>query len=91
MEKEKISLSVDGLQEIVYNESEDYDVIKSETTGHWRHGAEEITIIQRVSDGKYFKINWRHVSKDECDFDDMNYDGDYEEVFPYEKTITEYR
>ncbi len=90
MEKEKIHIKVEELRDIVFNDSNDYIVIQNETTGHWRHGSEERTIVQRISDTKYFKINWRDSIKEECEFEDMNYDEDYEEVFPVEKTIIVY-
>lgn len=90
MEREKIKLTVTELQDIVYDESEDFDVVHHETTGTWRHGTEETTIARRVSDGKFFELNYRDSVKDECEFQDMNYDGEYTEVFPRETTITIY-
>ena len=85
MERESIRIEVEELRDVVFGDSEHYEVIKSETTGHWRHGSEETTIVRRVSDGKYFQIDWRDSVKDGCEFEDMNYDGVYIEVFP--KTI----
>ena len=91
MERERIKLTKEELKDIVYGDSESYEVIKQTTTGHWRHGSEEQTIIKRVEDQKFFKINWRDSVKDECEFGDMNYDGEYEEVFPEVVTIIEYK
>jgi len=88
--KETIHLSVEELQDIVYDDHNDYKVITREITDTFRHGNENEAVIQRVSDGKYFKIYYRDSVKDTCMFEDMNYSSDYTEVFPVEKTIVVY-
>ncbi len=90
MDREKIELEVDELQDIVYEDSEDYEVVKSEITGTFRHGNENSAIIKRISDNKYFEIYYRDSVKDGCDFQDLNFKNSYKEVFPVEKTITVY-
>lgn len=82
MEREKITLTVSELQDIVFEESAEFEVIETKTVGHWRHGSEECTVVQRLSDNKYFELNWRNSVKDSCEFEDMNYDDEYKEVFP---------
>lgn len=91
MEREVLEIKVNDLSSIVHDDHEDFNVIESNTTGHWRHGSEETTIVQRVSDGKYFKINWRDSVKDECMFTDMNSNGSYIEVFPHTIETTIYK
>lgn len=91
MEREKIELDVTELKDIVYGESDLFDIVHSETTGHWRHGSEETKVVKRLSDGKFFELNYRDSVKDSCEFQDMNYSGEYSEVFPEEKTITVYK
>jgi hypothetical protein len=88
--REKIKLTVKELQDIVYDDSENFKVIESNITGTFRHGNENEAVIKRISDGKYFEVYYRDSVKDGCDFCDMNYDGDYEEVFKTEKTIVAY-
>lgn len=90
MEREKISLSVSEQCDAVYGDSELYELIQSEVTGSFRHGDENEAVVQRTTDGKYFMIYYRDSCKDECGFEDLNDDGDFEEVFPVEKTITVY-
>ena len=90
MDRDKISLSVEDLQSIVYGDSYDYEVIKIDIVGTWRHGDENVAIVQRKSDKKYFKLDYRDSCKDECGFKDMNYDGEYDEVFPVERTVIVY-
>lgn len=86
-----IKIPVSELRDIVYGDSDEYETISSETTGHWRHGSEETTIVKRVSDGKFFEINWRDSVKDECMFSDMNDDGEYNEVFPVKSETIIYK
>lgn len=89
MEREKIKLTVSELELIVYDESDAFKIIESNTVGTWRHGTEEVAIVQRA-DGKFFKIPYRDSVKDSCEFQDINYDGEYCEVFPRETVITVY-
>jgi hypothetical protein len=50
-------------------------------------GYEEIeTIVKRLSDDKYFKINWFKSY-----YNENKYDNELIEVFPEEKTITIYK
>jgi hypothetical protein len=90
MTREKIKLTVSELNDCRCGDSTEYDLIKSEITGTFRHGNDNEAIIKRVSDGRLFKINYRDLVKDECEFQDMNYDEEYQEVFPVEKTIIVY-
>jgi|GEM_PF-4366746 len=90
MERETITLTVSELRDAVYGDSYDYNVIRSEITGTFRHGNENTAILQRVSDSKYFEVYYRDSVKDSCEFEDMNYGGTYKEVFPVTKTITVY-
>jgi len=90
MEREKIKLTVSELQNAVYEDSDEFELIDSEITGTFRHGNDNTAIIKRLSDNKFFKVDYRNSVKDECKFQDMNYDGEYSEVFPKEKTIIIY-
>lgn len=88
---EKLKLNVSELRDIVYDDSNEFEVVQEETIGTWRHGNEETTVVKRLSDGKFFEINWRSSVKYSCGFKDMNFDGEYDEVLPYTETITKYR
>ena len=87
MERETIKLSVDELHDIICGETDEFEEVLQKTTGHWRHGSEETMIVKRISDGKFFELNYRDSVKETMDFSDMNDGGDFEEVFP-EKTET---
>ncbi len=89
--REELKLTVDELADIVCEDNENFKNIEHEITGNWRHGTEEKLIVQRISDGKFFELNYRDSVKDECEFADMNYDGTYQEVFAVKKEIVVYQ
>jgi hypothetical protein len=90
-QREVIKISIKVAKVIVYDDHEDWQTIQTEITGNWRHGDENTGVFKRLSDGKFFRIDWRDSVKDSCGFEDCNY-GDFEatEVFPTTKTITVY-
>jgi hypothetical protein len=90
MEREEIQISAEDLCNIVYDDHEDWEEVQSEVDGHWRHGTEHTGVFKRISDGKFFRMNWRQSPKDSMDFADMNYDCVATEVFPVKVTKTEY-
>ena len=85
--REEIRLLVSEQAAIVYDDSNEYELIESEITGTWRHGNENSGIIKRISDGKFFRIDWRDSPKDDAMFRDMNYSATFKEVFPIVKQI----
>lgn len=91
MEREKIKIAILELLDIVYGDSEEFDVISSEITGTFRHGNENTAIIQRISDKKYFSVDYRDSAKEAFEFQDMNFDEEYTEVFPSKQTIIIYK
>lgn len=90
MEREVIKLNVSEQCAVVYGDSEEYQLIKSEITDTFRHGNENEAIVKRISDGKFFEISYRDSCKDTCEFEDLNSDGEFFEVFPKEVTTTIY-
>lgn len=89
--REKITLTTSQLQDIVFDDTEEYEMIVSEITGTFRHGNENEGIIKRNLDGKFFKAFFRDSVKDGMDWSDMNHGPfEFEEVFKSEKTITVY-
>lgn len=85
--REQITLNPKEIQEIVFSENDNFNVVEHEVIGHWRHGTEETCVVKRISDGKYFRIYYRDSVKEEMEFEDMNYGRTFKEVFPTEKTI----
>lgn len=88
---EKLKLTVKELREIISKDSNDFYVVEDEIVGEFRHGNENEAIIKRISNGKFFRVNYRTSCKDECEFSDINFDSEYDEVVPYEVTITKYK
>lgn len=86
--REQITLNSGEVQEIVFSENDDFDVIEHEVIGHWRHGTEETCVVKRLSDGKYFRIYYRDSVKESMEFKDMNSGGTFKQVFPVEKLVT---
>ncbi len=91
MDREKIKLSAKELKDIVFEDSDLYNLVESEIIGTFRYGNENSAIVQRISDNKYFELNYRDSIKDECDFEDLNGDNEYEEVFPETVNKTIYK
>jgi len=90
MEKTTINLASDEIRDVIYGEADGFTLIESKVDGHWRHGSEEHAIVQRNSDKKFFRVNYRDSVKDTMEWSDMNEGGTFSEVFPIEKTITVY-
>lgn len=82
MKRETIKLSCEELHDIVCGETDEFEEVLHQVTGHWRHGSEERMVVKRISDGKFFELNYRESVKDTMEFSDMNDGGDFEEVFP---------
>lgn len=82
---EKLKLTAIELRDIVYEDSDEFEVIEKEITDTWRHGNENLAIIKRLSDGKYFEVYYRTSPKENCEFEDMNFTEEYDEIEYYVK------
>jgi hypothetical protein len=90
-EKENLKLSSKKVCNIVFGDDEEWDEIESSVEGTWRHGTEHTGVFQRISDKKFFRINWRNSPKDSMGFEDMNFSPiEAEEVFAKTKTVVYY-
>ena len=90
-EREKLVLTKEEARLIVYEDSNDYDIIEDTIDDTSRWSENHSVVIQRVSDGKYFSGHYSQgltESQDERAFD--NYEPDFREVFQAEKTIIVY-
>lgn len=97
MENEKIQLTNEQWKTLVYEEYlEDINgneieikIIETNYDGSARHTELHHKIFQRLSDGKYFRIDYESSVKDSMDWAECNY-GNTEavEVFPKEITTT---
>lgn len=80
MEREKIYLTNDQWQDLVYEcylEIEGKEIkieeIQDNYDGSRRHTEDHHKIIKRVSDGKFFKIDYETSVKDEMGWTECNY------------------
>lgn len=83
---ETIKLSAREMKEIVYDDNENFEIVQNEIVGSWRHGDINECVVERLSDGKLFMIEYRDSPKDSAIFEDMNGGGTFYEVVPKEVT-----
>lgn len=90
-EREKLNLSKEEGIYIIYGDSKDYKVIQDDIIDHTRWSVIHEIVIQRVSDGKYFKDSYSEGATEMQDESPYEYDDpEFKEVFPIEKTIIIY-
>lgn len=83
----------DSTPEINYNESKNYKLVDTELIGSDDEdgGWEKRSVIQRLSDNKFFAITFQEWDVDWEKGDIKNWIAEFEEVFPEEKTIIIYK
>ncbi len=89
--REKLILTKEQAKEIIYEDSDEYNVIEDEIDDTSRWSENHSIVIQRISDGKFFADTYSKgltESQDERPYD--NSDPDFVEVFPVERTIISY-
>ena len=85
MEKEKLNLTREQAVDLLDGDSEEFKIIKDEIvdTSRWSNIYE--IIIQRISDGKYFKDSYSVGATESQDESPWEYDEpDFTEVFKKE-------
>ena len=85
MEKEKLNLTREQAVDLLDGDSEEFKIIKDEIvdTSRWSNIYE--IIIQRISDGKYFKDSYSVGATEQQDESPWEYDKpDFTEVFKKE-------
>lgn len=99
MEKEIIKLTDTQWRDLVQEEYLQIDdteveikVVEVGYDGSGRHTEQHHLIFQRVSDGKYFRVNYETSVKDSMGWNECNYgNGKAVEVFPETITIITYK
>lgn len=96
MEREKIKLTNERWEYLVWEQCLEIDgedieikVVETGYDGSRRHTENHHLVFQRISDGKFFRVNYETSVKDEMGWNECNY-GDTVafEVFPETQTIT---
>lgn len=90
--REKLNLSGEEGIDIIYGYSEDYKVIQDNIVSHGRWSVRHEIVIQRLSDGKYFKDSYSEGATEMQDESPYEYnDPEFEEVFPIEQVTIIYQ
>lgn len=86
-----VTLSAAEARQIICGDHRDYKVIETTITGTGRWSIYKETIIQRISDGKYFRTHYSEGATEAQD--EQPYDWgtpEFTEVKPITRTITIY-
>lgn len=90
-EREKLQLTKEEAQAIVWEDTSEYETISDEVVDTRRWSADHEIIIKRLSDGKFFADNYSVGLTEMQDESPYEYsDPDFTEVFQVEKTIIVY-
>lgn len=90
-EREKLQLTKEEAQAIVWEDTSEYEIISDEVVGTRRWSADHEIIIKRLSDGKFFADGYSVGLTEMQDESPYEYsDPDFTEVFAVEKTIIVY-
>lgn len=91
-EREKLVLTKEEAQAIVWEDTSDYEIISDEVVDTRRWSADHEIIIKRLSDGKFFADGYSVGLTEMQDESPYEYsDPDFTEVFAVEKTIIVYK
>ena len=91
MNKEKLILTSEQGRDIVYGDDSNFVTIEDKIVGTRRWSIEYEIVVQRKSDGKYFKDNYRRGATESQDERPYEYlEPNFTEVFPVTKTYIVY-
>ena len=94
MEREKIKLTNSQWRDLVWEnyleidgKEIEFEEIQENYDGSRRHTEDHHKILQRVSDKKFFRLDYETSVKDEMGWDECNY-GETEAIEVFPETIT---
>ena len=91
MNREKLNLTSEQGRDIVYEDDSNFVTIEDKIVGKRRWSIEYEIVVQRKSDGKYFKDNYRRGATESQDERPYEYlEPNFTEVFPVTKTYIDY-
>lgn len=91
-EREKLILTAEEARNIVYEDTNEYDVISDDIVSTSRWSEHHDIIVKRVSDGKFFESNYSTGKTEMQDESPYEYDDpEFTEVFPVEETVIKYK
>ena len=91
MNKEKLILTSEQGRDIVYGDDSNFVTIEDKIVGTRRWSIEYEIVVQRKSDGKYFKDGYSRGATENQDESPYEYsEPNFTEVFPVTKTYIDY-
>ena len=91
MNKEKLILTSEQGRDIVYGDDSNFVTIEDKIVGTRRWSIEYEIVVQRKSDGKYFKDGYCRGATESQDESPYEYlEPNFTEVFPVTKTYIDY-
>ena len=91
MNKEKLILTSEQGRDIVYGDDSNFVTIEDKIVGTRRWSIEYEIVVQRKSDGKYFKDGYSRGATESQDERPYEYlEPNFTEVFPVTKTYIDY-
>lgn len=89
--REKLALTKEQARDIIWGSNKDFIEIQDDIVEHRRWSVVHEIIVQRKSDGKYFKDNYNTGATENQDERPYEYtEPNFTEVFPVTKTYTDY-
>ena len=90
-DREKLKLTGEEGRSIIYEDHEDFELVRSEIVDNTRWSAVYEDVYQRLSDKKFFKTTYRKGATEMQDERPYEYvEALFYEVFPVEKTVLVY-
>lgn len=90
--REKLKLTRAEANGILWSDSEDFKIISNEIFEHTRWSVHHELIVQRISDGKFFRSYYSKGATEYQDEEPWEYaEPEFIEVFPTQVTVTVYK
>jgi hypothetical protein len=91
MNKEKLNLTAEQGRDIIYKNDSDFKTIRNKIVGKKRWAIEYEIVVERISDGKFFKDAYKVGATENQDERPYEYsEPNFIEVFPVTKTYIDY-
>jgi len=91
MNKEKLNLTAEQGRDIIYENDSNFETIQNKIVGTRRWAIEYEIVVQRNSDGKFFKDAYRRGATESQDERPYEWsEPNFTEVFPVAKTYIDY-
>lgn len=91
MNREKLNLTKEQAEDILFGDNDEYKIISDKMVSKRRWSVVHSVVIQRKSDGKYFKDRYEVGATENQEQSPYEYvEPNFTEVFPVTKTYIDY-